>query len=392
MFGYRMIAFIIANGTSGYIDSRALSTLKIRRKIQERDGAQTLMAHLRSCYIGSGTYLQATDPKDRIYVLLGISEDAELLGITPDYSVGRTVEELYIDVAKALLKQGHMEILTLCRSDLKNQDRMAKLPSWVPNWTAPIRTPWGGYARDELYQTSRKTEHDIQFFMHESLFPAISVQGCRVDSIEATEKAWDLGIRDQFDYLRAAERLGKAAWRIPTGDKDKSHMGLSTRASGESFASYITFVRHCAVSIRGLRILVSKKDESFKRLHESLAASGCSPDDIANSLDNLKDADVHWIFYTSLKTPAKAGTYAYLMDDMHNSRPFISTRGYVGLCPIKSKPGVVMCILHGGHVPFIVRWSEECQAYKLIGEAYVHGIMDGQFLENDPRVEGFVII
>lgn len=80
------------------------------------------------------------------------------------------------------------------------------------------------------------------------------------------------------------------------------------------------------------------------------------------------------------------------MDDMHNSRPFISTRGYVGLCPIESKPGDVMYILHGGYVPFIVRWSEECHAYKLIGEAYVHGIMDGKFLENDPRVEGFVII
>ena len=160
----------------------------------------------------------------------------------------------------------------------------------------------------------------------------------------------------------------------------------------ETFASYITFVRHCAASIRELQISVSKKDQSFKRLHESLAASGCSPDDIANSLDNLKDAGIYWNFYATLKTPAKAGTYGHLMDDMHNSRPFISTRGYVGLCPIESKPGDVMCILHGGHVPFIVRWSEECHAYKLIGEAYVHGIMDGKFLENDPRVEGFVII
>lgn len=71
------------------------------------------------------------------------------------------------------------------------------------------------------------------------------------------------------------------------------------------------------------------------------------------------------------------------------SRPFLSATGYVGLCPITVEPGDVIFIPSGSHCPYVVgghyvalerglggRTEEE--TWTLMGEAYVHGIMDGE--------------
>jgi hypothetical protein len=42
-------------------------------------------------------------------------------------------------------------------------------------------------------------------------------------------------------------------------------------------------------------------------------------------------------------------------------------------------------VLRGGNVPFVLRKSDE-RSYNLIGEAYVHGIMDGSVVrEGQPE-------
>jgi hypothetical protein len=55
-------------------------------------------------------------------------------------------------------------------------------------------------------------------------------------------------------------------------------------------------------------------------------------------------------------------------------RLFFTATGEVGLGPQIMKTGDVCCILHGGHVPFILRETTEGM-FRLVGEAYVEGIM-----------------
>jgi hypothetical protein len=55
---------------------------------------------------------------------------------------------------------------------------------------------------------------------------------------------------------------------------------------------------------------------------------------------------------------------------------FITEKGYLGLGPSGTTAGDVVCVLRGGNVPFVLRKSDG-RSYNLIGEAYVHGIMDG---------------
>ena len=53
-----------------------------------------------------------------------------------------------------------------------------------------------------------------------------------------------------------------------------------------------------------------------------------------------------------------------------------TSKGYIGLVPSTTQPGDCVWLLEGGNVPFILR--EEGRDMRLVGEAYVHGIMTGE--------------
>lgn len=50
-------------------------------------------------------------------------------------------------------------------------------------------------------------------------------------------------------------------------------------------------------------------------------------------------------------------------------------------------PGDQVCILFGGNTPFVLRPCNEY--YQLVGECYIHGMMDGEAMafSNDGRVK-----
>lgn len=66
------------------------------------------------------------------------------------------------------------------------------------------------------------------------------------------------------------------------------------------------------------------------------------------------------------------------------NRALVMTKhGMVGLAPAHAKPGDVICILRGGQTPFVLRpkgtSDDGAQLWELVGDCYVHGIMDGSF-------------
>jgi hypothetical protein len=55
---------------------------------------------------------------------------------------------------------------------------------------------------------------------------------------------------------------------------------------------------------------------------------------------------------------------------------FITERGYIGLAAATVQKGDSVAVLLGSDVPFTLRAKD--QAFELIGECYLHGIMDGE--------------
>jgi hypothetical protein len=50
--------------------------------------------------------------------------------------------------------------------------------------------------------------------------------------------------------------------------------------------------------------------------------------------------------------------------------------------------GDELAILHGCIVPFILRYNDD-RYRQLIGEAFVHGIMDGEFMNTEAPIQSF---
>ena len=81
--------------------------------------------------------------------------------------------------------------------------------------------------------------------------------------------------------------------------------------------------------------------------------------------------------------PVKALTTSYqnAMDYQDGVRPIMSKMlGYVGSGPVQTRLGDIICIFYGGSTPFIIR-DRMMGGHVLVGEAYVHGIMDGELVD-----------
>lgn len=55
----------------------------------------------------------------------------------------------------------------------------------------------------------------------------------------------------------------------------------------------------------------------------------------------------------------------------------ITNSGYIGLLPEATKQGDLVCVFHGGRIPFVLRQRRDGY-YHFVGEAYVHEIMNGE--------------
>lgn len=80
-------------------------------------------------------------------------------------------------------------------------------------------------------------------------------------------------------------------------------------------------------------------------------------------------------------------------------RRFFRTRqGYLGIGPASVQEDDKVCILFGGQVSFLLRQDVSCGHFRLVGVAYVHGLMEGESIlryerkEMEDCVKDFVLI
>lgn len=72
----------------------------------------------------------------------------------------------------------------------------------------------------------------------------------------------------------------------------------------------------------------------------------------------------------------------------------------MGLVPPGSKAGDMVCLIYGAQTPYILRRDNDehdvdgthsTPTCTVVGECYVHGMMDGEMMASGERTEHFVI-
>ncbi|KAI1350430.1 heterokaryon incompatibility protein-domain-containing protein [Xylaria sp. FL0043] len=310
--------------------------------------------------------LRVDDPRDRVYALACLATDIAELGLTVDYH--KNVNQVYAETSAAFL-QKHPRVLQLARGTLTAGE---DLPSWAIDWEN-VKPPPSSLGASERHFNACGPA-DIRYYRADvGAANQVALKAAVVDKVAEIGAPYEPGNNadGQRTYLAEirrfwedstaslnspyfAEQAAVALAKIPVGDVEAgSASGPLARAS--------------SVTIDG-----------YKRTVEALFPADSEEENGASEGAQVGQEESQ--SYES--TPSIP--YLAAMARMAGRRPFRSHNGYVGLGPADLSVADTIAIPYGSAVPFAFRRREEVgedAVYRLVGEVYVFGIMDGEFMK-----------
>jgi hypothetical protein len=293
---------------------------------------RSLIEQTRSC--------QCSDPRDRIYALLALSNTPLLL--EPDYS--KSILEIYRQVVVEHVMRGRdMNILSSWESPSSTD-----WPTWVPNWTVPSQCwqPFSGlYAAGDTYPGIQKP------FSHDELEVEGVLIGLVADviSLDTSNK-----LRGGFNVnlLEKVQQIARDGygWNIPE-NRRKDISVLCRILCGNRFSNRYEPPRGGLLDFEMSKLALR---------------------DLLDTDISLEDFSGRW----------SIGAIKLLreIETMAKGRSFLkSDSGQFGLGINASKPGDSIVVLLGCNSPMIIRHSHEVEgAFEIIGPAYVDGFSEAQ--------------
>jgi len=303
--------------------------------------------------------MHATDPRDRIFSLLGIARDS--LGVRPDYDM--SCEEVYTHTSKALLDSGSFEIWYHCQPH-KNT---VELPSWAVDWSAEFsRTSW---RLSRMFKASGETTPSISFEMSGSGVPTtVILKGVQIDRIGRVGPTWK-ECRDQMHRKNRHSQSISRLWCQMFKATANSNATASTEARETSHIDDAIF--RC-----------SKYD-----FDDETAMFGLTSDELFEGYKEL-------IKITSGFQVDKRQiivSYSYVVKrNTEFRRPFVTEGGLLGLGLDSVQDGDLVVVFYGANIPFVIRqWNTG--DFMLVGGAYVDGLMNGEAIEREHKAREFRI-
>ncbi|MCJ1262130.1 hypothetical protein MMC22_002000 [Lobaria immixta] len=330
-------------------------------------------------------HTQASDPRDKVYGLLGLASDAKLIVPCPDYSL--TYEEVYTDLFKTMTSvRGDLDWLTL--ADSTRNDSI--FPSWYPDLTkkspvdsintsrsvaegklcgfyaakdskpvleldsASLKCTITGFMVDRVDGVGAKQEmHTVDPIAIELTQPLSEARGYGTDE-EIYEAIWKTLVADQdFNFEGARD-----AWRAPptfglmyAKNALVAEEQLKANNELEEGTPELSYLRNWFARNRELRF-------ARKTIGEWTLAIGQS-----HAYDN----------------PDNTNGFRFerrIQSTMSGRRLITSEKGYLGIANESVCQGDYICIFLGGRMPVVLRPIGD--TYRFIGECYIHGIMFGQ--------------
>jgi hypothetical protein len=331
--------------------------------------------------VGGFRFRKATDPRDKIYGLLGLDTDDTTEHVRMDYT--QSVEEVYEDFLYShLIHTKKLDILSHLRTDRRSN---LKLPSFVPDWSLNLSDlsiaemmQWSVRCGIlEIYNAAAGAQ--LEFKTRPGI---LAIKGVIIDAIKmiATNSIHEKHQATpphsaSNDYLD--EYLAMAA--VPPREKDD---GLIRRQ-----AFWLAMVAECKPLVRETRNPLEvqptiKLSESYGRLNNI-------PVEVFEGyeayLRTLGDASIR-----NSKIPDVLYPIDVAADIAQIGRRFMVTQGgRMGLVPPHAQEGDVVAVLTGGHVPIILRPRDGY--HTVVGDAYVQGIMDGEAMPVPEELEYIVL-
>lgn len=346
---------------------------------------------------------KSSEPRDSIYGLLSVAADSTELQVSAMYKT--PVEECFIQAAKAFLEHGYLEILTACQQPRS----LMSLPSWVPdfstrwdddfNTVTPIERMSKSRedtAYPSLFCVSKGSSRDLRF-EERGQRQLLHLAGVRFDSVKRTARTLTreavhtlMPFMDtdavQDTQLRSAQIVDEHGFRRIVDATLKQVKVISNLLESRDSNSSNSIERM-------LRVLA--KDIEFQMLPGHHVMQRLSPATLrqyVQSVSLFQRYGLEALFLDPENILRVLGTLPYMIIYRNaERRAFITSNGYLGIGPGTLQEEDIVAIIYGTDVPLLLRPCDG-GVYKLLGEAYVDGIMDGEAMEGRKEEVVFVLV
>ncbi|GES66831.1 hypothetical protein ATEIFO6365_0016011900 [Aspergillus terreus] len=432
-------------------------------KLGIQSGSQARIESLFDAVVNVLSYRAATDPRDHIYGLLGVTSDHDASDweLTPDYNA--SVEEVYTRYARwCLLRKNDIRYLSF--AGLPDLTAKGACPSWVADWTRTMMV--NDYHVLSMvpcaYQASHPTSSP-SFLWIPSEPRVLHIKGRIVDTLA------DLAVT-RLDLLTYCEKNVKSRGRVRQILRRLAYRQriLHTRLIVDDLleaqqaidrfcpsnlpphaVADVVWMENCKHIASGATGVMQPEhfNEFYRTMIRNRDFRGLGlPDDTLyrafslyfHLLDKVRDGEQAWpplpgssadrlaqaqfpnrlpfdsrMTLSQRQRRTEQETHIEIRTLMARywggvmSKRFCSTtHGRLGWAPRRAQPGDLVCIFDGATVPYVLRlhenkelskwslvyWASQLQRlllpprrdlqrdvqYTLVGECYVHGLMEAE--------------
>ncbi|KAK4061994.1 uncharacterized protein Triagg1_10157 [Trichoderma aggressivum f. europaeum] len=372
---------------------------------------------------------QATDPRDKLFALVGLAGDvlSSDWEVTPNYDL--SVAEVYHRFALwHLIRKRQFEIFSFGRGQgLPLSLELEPLPSWVPDLTRPdFAAPLPKL--DYLSVNYIDLRYDVlkEFALRKKYFG----EATKVYHADLKYPWWALGRQSDFRPARIAFSQGTAVIHV-VGTKIGAlkalgtpfdHKIANTEFMGED-AGFAANILHTWAwlnqtwAVAGQNVLGDKYarlpkdkiDAVWRTMTCCMTANGKNAQFTIysraaqalyeNFLENTRRLGLRQGGQVDKNAQVTVNDAVPLTEDllsklllMHTSavkwcpgrRFAVTDAGDFAAVPKAAQKGDVVCIFNGGRVPYVLRPAANGN-YTLVGECYVDGMMRGEVRDRFPR-------
>ncbi|RMJ11523.1 hypothetical protein CDV36_008807 [Fusarium kuroshium] len=291
---------------------------------------------------------QTTDPRDKVYGLLGLLPPEFRQKITPDYDA--PVAKVYTDTALVLIE--HTKRLDLLGVWNPEKSPNTDCPSWVLDFREPepVRKPLS-----HQYCTLNSACH-VRFQPPDEL----RVTGIKIAELEdgfrmppVDKDVWDGPDEAMLEIIRRVTIPNLDTEKYMTGESLRQAYAISLVAG--NLRSRIPNDTRFPNDIRWAELDEWCLQNSSNALFGERAVEGVT------DMDNLSVSERDALD----KVIGRAITF--------------TTNGLIGLCPRAGQPGDVVAVILGCQSPMLLSPQPDGR-YKILGECYMHGLADGAAL------------
>ena len=348
-------------------------------EVRDRSLQLTLLLEISSAFTSSL-------PIDMLFALYGlaldnIGPDGRLI-LIPDYT--KSLRQILCEVARHLIDRAR-HITVVLRSVYHSQRRMSGLPSWVPDWTENH-----GYAKldpgNTIFRASLYEQPAPPRWLDPHILPVDAIFVDRIATVGPPpllqtmhfnkEGVMDTAPSHTMEELKPSivsqwRALEDIPHQYPNGEDRFDAYWRTLCGSMAVAGARLTPHHQCHFLALWNSCYESKEGERDYR-------------QCINACEECLVADAGLFF------PA-AHTYA--------SRRFITTAcTLMGVAPPSTVVGDEVYVLRGAHTPFILRPAKSSlsteasspKQFTLVGEAYVHAVMQGEVLDQHRGLDGSI--